>query len=410
MRLARLSLLLACAAAACAREAAPPPTAEILDSAGVRVVLNPPPESAPLWPVGEEPLVEIGGDLSGDPSQALFQVRGAVRLSDGTIVIANAGSHELRWYDPGGLHLRTVGGLGDGPTEFRELALVGVLPGDSVMVNDIRRRRSVVYDRAGQRGRVFLMSSEFGAFPAPAGVLDDGSVLLNLIAPTAETPKPHADDLRYHWPAVVAGPDGIERREFGDYPGTESMCDPSPVGPGCRASVGVLFGRHLLQAAAADRIAIANSDSFSVRIYDGRGALQQVVRQRHTPKPVEEGDFADARSEVMEGMPPRVRAMFTTLFEQMPRHATYPAFESIRLDRTGELWVESSRHPDDRRPVWQVFDRDGLLIGRVEAPLGLAITDSGADYILGVTKDEQDVERVRLYRLERPAARRSPPP
>jgi hypothetical protein len=52
--------------------------------------------------------------------------------------------------------------------------------------------------------------------------------------------------------------------------------------------------------------------------------------------------------------------------------------------------------------VHQVFDRDGLLIGRMEGPEGFEITDSGPDYILGVAKDDLDVERVRLYRLERP--------
>jgi hypothetical protein len=55
-----------------------------------------------------------------------------------------------------------------------------------------------------------------------------------------------------------------------------------------------------------------------------------------------------------------------------------------------------------RLGVHQVFDRDGLLIGRVEGPEGFEITDSGPDYILGVAKDDLDVERVRLYRLERP--------
>jgi hypothetical protein len=38
----------------------------------------------------------------------------------------------------------------------------------------------------------------------------------------------------------------------------------------------------------------------------------------------------------------------------------------------------------------------------VEAPEGLQITDSGPDYILGIARDDQDVEYVRLYRMERP--------
>jgi hypothetical protein len=110
MKRARHCVLLALLAApACTDAEIDTPAAEISDSAGIRVVMNPPPETAPVWLVSEEPLVEIGGSES-DPAQMLFQVRGAVRLSDSMIVVANGGSLELRWYDPRGVQLGTAGG------------------------------------------------------------------------------------------------------------------------------------------------------------------------------------------------------------------------------------------------------------------------------------------------------------
>ncbi|WP_419943063.1 hypothetical protein [Candidatus Palauibacter sp.] len=62
------------------------------------------------------------GTAGGDPAYELFRVGGAMRLSDGRIVVANAGTGELRVYDPDGIHLASWGGQGDGPGEFGPMA------------------------------------------------------------------------------------------------------------------------------------------------------------------------------------------------------------------------------------------------------------------------------------------------
>jgi hypothetical protein len=89
------------------------------------------------------------------------------------------------------------------------------------------------------------------------------------------------------------------------------------------------------------------------------------------------------------------------MFRQMSRHETFPAYASLRLDRSGYLWVEDYRRPGDEQPVWQVFDPEGVLVTSVHTPEGLRILDIGDDYVLGVVRDEFDVERVRLHRLEK---------
>jgi hypothetical protein len=388
------------AAAACGSEPAAPPEAEILDSAGVRVVLNAAPETAPLWSVFEEPLLEIGGN-DNDPSQTLFQVRGAVRLSDGMIVVANGGSLQLRWYDPSGLHVRTAGGKGDGPGELMDLSLVGLLPGDSIVIRDIRHRTIPVYDRMGQLVRTHRLSSEFGAFPNAVGVLNDGSVLLAPQSPRLQEDAPGAGGFRRETGVVVvAGPDGLERRVLGEHPAGEGTCLPARIG--CRAAFGQPFGRSLYWSAAGDRIALATSDSFSIRILDGHGAPIHIIRQRREPMKVRKQDYDRERDTLLAFFSPGLRKEVEQAVDAMPRQETYPFFRGIRLDRAGDLWVEESRRRGADRPVWQVFGRDGLLIGRVQAPDdGLILTDSGPDYLLGVYKDDRDVEKVRLYRLER---------
>src|SRR5690606_19465085 len=95
----RVSLLAAIAApalsAACGGDGRGPASGglTVVDSAGVEIVTSPAPAWAPGegWRVAEEPSLTIGS-AAGDEAYALFGVVAAVRLPDGRIAIANAGT------------------------------------------------------------------------------------------------------------------------------------------------------------------------------------------------------------------------------------------------------------------------------------------------------------------------------
>src|SRR5688500_8692279 len=71
------------------------------------------------WRVAERPLLDIG-KAEAEPQYELSQVRGMLRLADGTIVVANQ-QNELRYYDKTGKYIRTAGRKGDGPGEFFQI-------------------------------------------------------------------------------------------------------------------------------------------------------------------------------------------------------------------------------------------------------------------------------------------------
>ena len=106
--------------AACATDTADRRVTVVRDSAGIRIVENSTGqwESKDQWYLGSAPLIDIGGE-TGDPNSELYRVVGALRLDDGRIVIANGGSHQLRFYDPSGGYVGAAGGRGDGPGEFQ---------------------------------------------------------------------------------------------------------------------------------------------------------------------------------------------------------------------------------------------------------------------------------------------------
>ena len=70
----------------------------------------------------------------------------------------------------------------------------------------------------------------------------------------------------------------------------------------------------------------------------------------------------------------------------------------------GNLWVQDFRPPSQEGPdMWTIFGPDGQALGRFETPENLTIYEIGADYVLGRTTDQLDVERVVLLSLERKA-------
>lgn len=70
-------------------------------------------------------------------------------------------------------------------------------------------------------------------------------------------------------------------------------------------------------------------------------------------------------------------------------------------DRVGNLWVAEYRVLDEPSR-WQIFDPSGRWLGELTLPDGGRITEIGDDYVLGVWRDEAEVETVRLYGLRKP--------
>ena len=104
-------------------------------------------------------------------------------------------------------------------------------------------------------------------------------------------------------------------------------------------------------------------------------------------------------------IPPIARKMF----EEMPFPKTMPAFGSsrssertFRVDAEANVWIMEYNRPGDDEKRWTVFDSAGMLLGTLRVPDDLIILAIGGDYVLGVRRDELDVEQVVMYELVKP--------
>jgi hypothetical protein len=371
----------------------------VRDSAGVKIVEN----SAPAWKEGQgwrlsaEPALDIGM-VDGPPEYQFGRVTGAVRLGDGTVVVGDDQSKNLRFFDRAGRYLRTVGREGGGPGEFGALASVAA-QGDTLVVGDYNNRRVTVFAPDGRLVRAMpLDAGGTEAFVRTLGSFRDGSVLLSSVT-SSDRSGLSRDSVTY----LLLGPAGGPPRELGRFPGDEMFTHAEEGGPVMGGPRG--FGRAATLAAVPDGFFYGSSDRFEIGRYDEAGKLLRLVRAPHSPRPVTPADverFKEMRRQMAQD-PSRaqLRGLIEKSLAAMPFAETMPAHGELRADAAGGLWVSDYRLTSDDPGRWTVFDPEGRMLGTVATPARFRVFEIGTDYVLGVWRDDMDVEHVRLFTLEK---------
>jgi hypothetical protein len=135
------------------------------------------------WSVDSVPEFVIGV-TDGEAPYLFSSIVGVVRLTDHRIVVADALTDELRFFDPNGRFLHLTGGRGGGPTEFQGLVLLERFAGDSLVAVDREGSRLTVLTPSGEPVRRFRSGIRDNTTGQSAGgmilhVFADGTLLIN---------------------------------------------------------------------------------------------------------------------------------------------------------------------------------------------------------------------------------------
>lgn len=404
-----LAFSLALTAALPACDAAPDPTPgpAIRDSAGITIVENLAPawSEAERWFVPPEPALEIGVQ-DGAPEYQLFRVGDAARLPDGRIAIANTGGAEIRVYGADGSYDATIGRRGQGPGELhfpQELYVAG----DTLIVVDgleleLFRLDGRHLTRRTLDPTLFINTLGSGHFSEGAFALPGGEWLLHvyergvLQAPLGAL---YRGDLLYmRWEPVEGSVDtlalhgGIEQARF-DHGGRPSHAV-------------ALFARrsdwHIDWS--GDRVLLGNGERPEVEVHGPGGTLRLVRWPDERPEVTPEDIAAErqARLDWIRTLPPDQAAERRRTLEALPDPDRFPAHGSLRTDAHGSLWVQEYPVPTGGADRWRVFDPSGILLGTVALPKDLRVLEIGDDDLLALHRDDLGVERLRVYRLQKP--------
>lgn len=359
------------------------------------LVLNPAPSSStPVWRLSTEPMLTIGQE--GDSLYEFNSPQVALTLSDGRIVVTNAYS-ELRYYDATGRHQLTAGRKGPGPGEFSMLLGITRLDADSVAALDAgAERRLLVFSSRG--GFVRSQEVQFTGFDSYR--LSDGQwigVPAGRHGTRVECPSVPTR-LRREVEVVRFSAGGRARATLARVPGVLSVaygCSFAsvPFGPYGSFTVG---GGWLFTTAGHEHV-------IERRSLDN-GAVVQVVRTALRPRPLEPymlHDLEEADAEKLRRSNVRREARSDVCERALTPPSVLPAIASMRVDPEGNLWVRRYFVVRDAQHEWWIYDPTGRLRARLFTPRALRLTEIGVDYVLGIWRDDLDVETVRRYGLIR---------
>lgn len=355
---------------------------------GTLHVNAPPSEHTPEWRLSAEPVLTIGRE-----NDSLYQFHNpgqALSLSDGRIVVSNA-HQEIRYYAPSGEFLLRAGGRGRGPGEFSPLGVITVLPGDSLGAmdgNDGAFREFLVFDARGRYVRQ-VRTSFTGPVPLPSGGwVGQRAERRDLSCTDAPTP------IRADIPLVRA-----ERVS----------------GAGARELARILAGVGVMMGCVAHRIPLTPQGSWAVgREYlftaeDTAHVIQvrsvetgQVVRTIRTdaqPRRVTQTMIDEALNPSPYQGPALATEGRRSTRPPMQLPDVLPAIASMQVDKNGYLWVRRYFLPSDPEHEWWIYEPNGRLVGTLSHSTRFRVTEIGADYILGLWRDEDDVQTVHRYSL-----------
>jgi len=382
--------LLCCVAAAAGCEGGGgSPAVMVTDSAGIQIVESAAPawRDAVGWTILPEPDVQIGV-VEGDLPYEFQRVAGAIRLANGSIVIADGGTNEVRIFDAGGRHVRSVGRTGQGPGEYEYIRGLMSCGGDAIYAFDLNWQLKV-YDTAGalQREHTMLQPG-VSRSPYALSCSSSGNFVMSGWGDMMAQPGFYQATS----PVYVLDGSGGVLSELGEFISSERIASE-------RGSRPHPFGRAVSFAMNDDEVYVGTGEAMQLLVYGLDGELRRIVRGPSPDLAIRSEHVAAYRESVMRNVREAQRAATERELRDMPMPERFPAFTETRMARDGHVWLRRFVPPGGAGAPWSVFAADGAYLGDVEMPEGLRVTEIGGDYVLGVHRDDMDVERVRLYRI-----------
>ena len=363
------------------------------DSAGIRIIESYRPlwGDSSYWHIDPEPVLDLSESGTGDPHR-FYSIRGMKRLFDGSIVVINGGSDEIRQFSADGRFVGSAGGSGEGPGEFsniQQLALVG----DTMLVLDWDGRIT-----AFGPGPALIRTMRWHHGVESIHSLGNGTLVAELMS---TIPEPAALGVfRPPLALLLFDHEGVQLDSIGQTAGGEEFTD------NVSFSGTPLFPRRSHTVTHDGRIVHGASDLMQVEELAANGDFVRILRIPDYPltlsdEQVEVERNARLNLPLPQGMtlPPQIRQAV----ESMPSPTTRPAYADMHVDPSGAVWLRPFRGVSESgEPVaWLVMHANGSWLGNVEVPTDFRIWDVGMDEILGTWTDELNAQHPRVLRLSR---------
>jgi hypothetical protein len=350
-----------------------------------------------------EELYSIGS-IDGAEWETFQTLDAAVFDRDGRLYLLDAPTARVVAIRDGAFS-HYLGQQGDGPGEYRRPEGLVALPDGTLAVWDSGKRAFILFAADGSSLGQVAPDYSAGVPTAPMQSLSDGSVLalpLHMVSGrwgeiylTGDGRRSAAEGL----PLLrVPLRRGAEIDLVTRVPGLQGEgVDPASRAFAPRPSWGPVQG---------NRVALAISDEYEVRVVDRSGSLLTVLRRPIEARRTTRADEAAFRRFVQERYERSLRQGTRGLrpappSDEVNAHPVIPPIRRITAGGAAKIWVQ---RPDDGDPMRSgpidILDVEGAYVGTVsDAPLGLPAAFGPDGLVAFLTTGELDVPVARVYRL-----------
>ena len=342
------------------------------------------------WVVNDNPTLSIG-TREGTGPELFGSIAGAVRLSNGSFIVADGRNRELKLFGSDGRHVKTSGGPGGGPGEFRIIVAMHRCAGDSIYVYDSHQFRIAVYGPDLRYVRNIDLRNLIPSGYPPYDFSCNRNGLLAFLNRSHAAP-PREGPLRPNVEINLVDRGGVAVN-LGQFPASEMYYQAPAAGPRH-------LGKRTSIAVGSSSIVIGTADRYEVNEYSRQGVRLRTISERREPIPVTAREIAAYVDDHVVRNPRRNEAATRKYFAELLWPDVYPAYAAVLVDELDNLWIEDFPIPGRASGNWSVFSvGTGAKVATARMPAGFRLLEAGSDFVVGVWRDELDVDYVRVYRI-----------
>ncbi len=369
------------------------------DSLGVLITESTAPSGH--WHVEPSPVLDLS---FRDSEPYIFGgIQDLGRLSSGSFVVIDNTPPFVRLFSSVGDFLGGTGMSGDGPGEFRRPASVGILPNDSLVIYDAGNGRLTILTPDLDLADTREVSSD-GRRPGYSLIQIGESLFLENAAMRSVDLLPLGAGL--HRPLrsirVISASGEIWETLDGVPIGDVSLRDGRIGAP--------LFGKFTLLDGYDEQVLLGFAERMEIEWRSPSGQVTRISRILDgVDRTVSESDISrevDRYLEVFGTSGNRPVDATRQDMLQRPRMGEKPAYSHLLVDTEGYVWLGQYASnpflvPPSPPDAWYVIAPDGSWATTLELPEHFLPFWIDQGVILGVARDQWDVETIVAYRLTR---------
>ena len=341
-------------------------------------------------------LVETGRLVASDSGEeAIVNPAGIAVDPAGRLYVEDRAPPGIKVFDRSGAYIRTIGREGDGPGEYRSPIMA--IHDAHLIVQDPNLARLTIYDTSGA-----LLKSWPSACCHYRSIAVDGEGRIMVAAPSETRPEFSAAFLRF----TVDGQaiDTVWVPKGGEQGFWEVEIR------GGRMRMGIPYSPTDLEAFTPDgMLAHAWSADYRYAIIRPPHDTVRIVSKAWTPVERPESQRRARFDEIVKHQTRQLGAEAVARhfhFEDIP--ATAMPMSGLDIDPAGYAWV-SAFTGDTVHNAYDVFDSEGVFLGRVSVPWGAGtyVQWRGADELVTLGESEDGFPEIVRYRIDKRQASRS---